>query len=309
MVRILSFNEQITGRESISQRDFVEDRKWPFQECKKNLIKEVLRRSFLELGISFALTGLALVFVATPAGAMTLLTCTVIALAINILLRCSSAYCKFRLFQLKYDPSKEAQVKNRKFTRILNFLQYFTATTFSALVDGNTRAPLTYHGGQALAAKCLFSQSNPNITLKPFENSQTGYQMSTLTKIGQFFGKAKATLIVVAAGPALAVVSASAFLGASLALGKRHPEKSRYLKVVAIDTIFQNAFYALSALWETSSKKSHDFVQLMAGSIHPLFSVVVSVVSIIALPLIVRLGFFLYDKINSRNTKNHKSID
>lgn len=294
MVRIHTFSEQINGI-SLSQKNFIQQ-KTPSKELRKELILEVVRRSLVELAVSLALTGIALFFVATPIGMAVLLTCTIVAIAINVLLRSGAAYFKYRLFQLQYDNSIDGLKKRETFQLAYNILQYLIPGTFSAIVDSNTREKVVHQGGHFLFAKLLFNNSQAKTTIKPLESASTSYHANALTKVGEAFGKTNSKLIVAAAGPALSVISAAVTLGTSLALRKTHPELSRYLKVIAVDSIFMNASYALSALWTAATKKSHDFLQLMTGGIHPI----VSIISIIALPLIVRIGFFIHDKIKER---------
>lgn len=268
------------------------------KQYKNMLIKEVAKKSLIELAISLAFSGIACFFVATPMGMATLLICAVTAAALNAIFRSVGACCKYRIFQLKNDPSEEAQKEKAYYQKILKFFQYIAPLTFSGLVDTNTRDLLIHEGGHALAANILIKNPNTHITVYPLKGGQTSYRMGALSKIGEFFGRAKSKLIIAAAGPALAVVTATIGFGTSLAISKSNPELSRYMKVAAITSIANHVLYALSALWTSVTQKGHDFIQLWAGGIHPI----VSAISIIALPIIVGIGFFIHDKIKENKT-------
>ncbi|MBN9378809.1 MAG: hypothetical protein BGO14_03645 [Chlamydiales bacterium 38-26] len=299
MGRITSIQEQQTPlsfRPEKSLQSLRERRRDPALELKKTLIKEIVKKAFIELGVSLAFAGVACIFVANPIAMATLFICAVAAVAISTLLRGIGAYCTYRLFQLKYDESSESILKKSRFKKCLGFVKYLTPMAFSQLVDHNTRAVITHEMGHALAANILIKNPNTRVSIVPFDGGRTTYRLGPLTKLGEFFGRAKTKLIVAAAGPALGVLTATAGFGASLALRKSHPELSRYLNVAAIDTIGQHVFYALSALWTSAAQTSHDFLQLMAGGVHPL----VSAVSIVALPILVRIGFYIYDKIKEK---------
>lgn len=293
MVRILSINEQIKGIEYKSQDYPLKKRRDSCKEFKIQLAKDIAKRALIELGVGLAFAAVACLFVATPAGMATLLICAVATVAINILLRTGSAYCMYRLFLLKYKESENAEIKRTYFLNLLNFLRYLVPGVFSTLVDANTRDLIVHEGGHALAAHILIKNPRTKITIVPTQGGQTSYRIGALTKIGEFFGRNKSKLIIAAAGPAAAVVTATFTLGVSLSIRKSNPELSRYLKVIAVDSIAQQAFYALSALWVSATNKGHDFLQLMAGGIHPA----VAVIAIVALPIIVRIGFFIYDKV------------
>lgn len=303
MVKILSINEQINGIEYKSRRYPIKDKRDHCKALRNQLIKEVAKRTLIELTISLAFTAAACIFVATPVGMATLLICAVAAVALNIILRSASAYCMYRITQLQYSDSVNAQIKKANFYTVLNFLRYLTPGIFSSMVDAHTRDLIFHEGGHALAANLLIKNPNSRITIKPLEGGQTAYRLGPLTKLGEFFGRNNSKLIIAAAGPAVSVVTATIGLGASLAIRKSNPEMSRYLKVIAADSIAQQAFYALSALWAPATQKGHDFLQLMAGGIHPI----AAVVSIVALPIIVRVGFFIFDKVKEHLAEKAKA--
>lgn len=296
MTAVLNNNSQTISYGNNFQQVDQQERINPFKQLKTKLIKEIAKKSLLELAIALLFTGAACFFVATPIGMATLLTASVVAVAINILLRSTCAYLKYRICQLSMDPSFAMRRKKELMEKVLKVLNYFMPITFATVVDTHTRDLLVHEGGHALAASLLIKNSGARVSITPHQGGSTSYRLGALTNIGEFFGRAKSKLIIAAAGPALAVVTSTVGLGISLAVRKSHPELSRYLKVSAIVSIAEHALYALSAFWTSATQKGHDFLQLMAGGVHPA----VSVVSIIALPIIVRLGFLIYDKIKAK---------
>lgn len=266
---------------------------------RNKIIKEIAKKTFIELAVAFAFTAVACLFVATPAGMATLAICAVSAIGINILLRSLAGYCKYRLLQLQVDPSKKGIEKQKRFEKVLNFLQYLAPLNFSCVIDTNTRDLLIHEGGHALAAQALIKEPNPRISIKPLAGGVTSYRVGALSRLGEFVGRENSKLLIAAAGPALSVGLATASLGFSLALRKSHPELSRYLLMMSAVSIAQHALYALSALWSSKAQLGHDFVRLMGGGLHP----VASVATIVALPIIVRVGFFAYDKIKEHLAK------
>ncbi|MBS4171018.1 hypothetical protein [Neochlamydia sp. AcF95] len=264
----------------------------PCQALKTALIKEIVKKSLLELSIALSFTGLACLFVATPLGMATLLLSTIASLAITTLLRLVRAYCIFRLFQLKHSTSGKALEKKAQLTSWLGFINTLIPTAFRQLVDANTREVIVHEGGHALAAKILIKNPLVSISITPFDGGHTTYYVRSLTTIGQYIGRANAEVLIIAAGPALAILAATAGYSASLALNKSHPELSRYLKTATLSTISQHFLYALSALWTTTPIQAHDFVNLMAAGLSPI----VAAISIVALPILIRVGFYLYHR-------------
>lgn len=307
MVRILSIREQIHGtpEKPKTAGTFVPGQLTLFQKLKNHLIKEIAKKTLVELAISLVFAGITCLFIATPIGMITLLACTVAVVALNILLRSLGAYCNYRLLQLKHDDSLEALSKKERFRFIFNLTQYLAPMAFSEVVDQNTRDLVMHEGGHALAAHVLIKHPRTRISIEPFEGGITTYRLGPLTKIGEYFGRAKTQLIISAAGPALSIVSATAGIAASLALKKSHPEISRYLNVVAADSIAKQVFYALSALWKSAVEKGHDFLHLMAGGVHP----VVAALSMLVIPLLVKLGFYIYDKIKAKQTEKSNRFE
>ncbi len=292
MVKILSFSEQIKGIEESKGPIPKKEKKDPLKELRIRFIKEIAKRSLIELAVSLAFAGITCAFIATPVGMATVLICAVAAVAINILLRSAASYCKYRIHQLEFKNTPQALDKKMLFQAALGFLNYLVPAAFDSLVYTNA-AVVVHEGGHALAAQALIKNPRVNVKVNPFEGGLTSYRFGALTKAGEFLGRSNSKLIIAAAGPVLAIATATVTFGTAIALRKKHPELSRYLKTTAIGDFIQHIFYAISALWTSSAQKSHDFVQLMAGGIHP----VAAAVSMLAIPIIVRIGFFIYDKV------------
>jgi hypothetical protein len=304
MVKILSKYEQTNDielkpcdRKLIANED-------PSKEHRNKLIKEIVKKTLIELAVSLAFVGIACFFVVTPIGMATLFICAIAAVAINVILRSINSYCMHRIFQLNYSESAAAAVRKARYQTAVNFLSYLAPVSFSGLVDANTREVLMHEAGHALAANILIKKPQTQISIFPLQGGQTSYRLGALSKVGEFFGRANTKLIIAAAGPALSILTATVGLGASLALRNSNPELSRYLSTMSIDSIVQHVFYALSALWTSVAQKGHDFLQLMAGGIHPI----IAAISMIALPIIVRIGFFIYDKIKEKIAEKQASV-
>lgn len=312
MVQILSFNSRTIDIE-LKKHSALSSKRNLSQALKIQLIKEIVKKTLIELAVSLIFVGAACLFVATPLGMATLLACAATAVALNILFRSLAGFCHYRLFQLKNAHTHAVLTKKNSFEAALRFLNYLVPMTFSSLTDAQTRELMVHEAGHAIASQVLIKNPQARIRIKPFEGAVTSYRLGTLTKVGEFLGRENVKLFIAASGPAFSVLTAVAGFSTALAIRKSKPELSRYLKVIAIDSIAQHAFYALSALWTSSAQMGHDFVRLMAGGVHP----VAATISMLALPIIVRIGFFIYDKIketrqikvlgeNSCFLKNHR---
>jgi hypothetical protein len=271
----------------------------PVKDLRIKLIKDIVKKSLIELAISLAFTGLACFFVATPAGMATLAICAIAVFAINLLFRAGAAYCHYRQKNLAFDDTEEGKLKRVLFGCGKAICRFVTPWTFGSLVDANTRDVVTHEAGHALAAHMLIKEPRVKISIVPFTGGSTTFRLGFLTKIGELFGKAHSRAIIAAAGPALSVVTATVGYGFGLAYRKTYPEFSRELRATAISSIFNQASYAISALSASVKNKGHDFLQLWARGIHP----VAAAVSMIVLPIIIRIGFFIYDRISLGKAK------
>ncbi len=256
------------------------------KDKKKLIIKQIAIATLKELIISLAFTGAACLFVATPA-IPTLLATTIAVIAMNILIRTLTGALVYDMHRMKKQglaPSKELQACH-------DLLQYLCPISFTIL-DTTTRAVLIHEGGHALAASLLYQNARPTIEIFPLKGGVTTYWPRMLSNLGLYFGSKKADLIISAAGPAAGILTATIDLGLAHCVRKKHPELHRYLVCTAAMNIFQHSIYALSAFFETNPFSGHDFFHLWkGGGIHPI----VSVISMVALPLILRATLFGID--------------
>lgn len=261
-------------------------------ELKKRLIIEVVKRTLIELAISLAIAGAVCLFVVTPVGVATALIGAVAVVSINTIFRSANAGLEYKIQQLrkeKENPEKHETLKKCKL--IQRFTKYLAPITFANGYDMHTRDVLVHEAGHAVAAKLLIKKPDVKVALNPYAGGVTSFRFGALTRLGEFFGRNNSRLIISAAGPALSICSAIASIAASFGLRNANPEISRYLRCMAISSIVQHVFYALSAFWATAANKGHDFLQLWMGGIHPL----VSIAAMVAIPILVSVGFLIYD--------------
>lgn len=158
-------------------------------------------------------------------------------------------------------------------------MPHYCSLTFSAL-DVMTRNLLIHEAGHAFAAKAIYWQANPKITVF-FMHAHTEFKTNKLTAFGQSLGNDYARAFVTAAGTGAAIVDASANLILAHSIRKKNPELSRHLRWMAGLSVVSHMFYAISAMWESTS--GHDFASLKRRlGIHPL----ISALAIPILPLI-----------------------
>lgn len=293
-------NNQIRPFETSSKAQIAKDSN---RALKIALIKTIVKKTLIELAVSLAIAGVTCFFIATPIGMATVFIAAIATVALNIIFRSIGALAEYKIQQLqkKNDPRDQSTLKNYKFVkRITNYL---APITFAVGLDMHTRDVVLHESGHALAANLLIKNPKTKISVQPLNGGQTTWRLGSLTKLGEFFGRTNAKLIVAAAGPALSVCTSIASICASIGLRKSQPELSRYLRIAAIVSIAQHAFYALSALWASPINNGHDFLRLWAGGVHPI----VSVISIVAIPILVGAGFFIYEQVKKRREqKTHQ---
>ncbi len=264
-------------------------------DLKHEIIKSVALSSLKELAISLVLAGITCAFVATPIGMATVLGTAVAVVAINTLIRSGIGALTYKTENLKKIHTTQAEKAVKRNETVISFLQYLAPISFSVL-DLTTRDVLVHEGGHALAATLLYaSEHSPTVEVMPLEGGATTYFNQTLTPLGNAIGEKASGLIVSAAGAAASILFAAVNLGVAHLLKDKCPELSRYLNVMAIASIAQHALYAISALW-ASAGNGHDFLALWVGGIHP----VASVVTMVAIPLLVKGAFFTYDYVKGK---------
>ena len=233
---------------------------------KWSLVKEVANATFKELAISMAFVSVAGFFVATSVGLTTLLITAITVVAINTLIRSTGAFLTYKLSR---HPNPHS-ASYRYFNHARTVCNYLAPISFSVL-DGATRDALMNEGGRAAAAALLYKNAHPQIEIVPLQGGVTRYTVEGLTKMGNFFGPEKAARIVAGAATATSLFVSSIQFIVAHKIRNSHPTISRYLQVTAIVSLANQALYVLTK-----------------GSI-------VGTISIVALPILVKLGLYYLD--------------
>ncbi len=268
-----------------------------FDQEKKSLIWDIAKRSLVELAVIGVMAGVTLFFVANPMTALFIVGCALITFTVNILFRVFLAYIQYRINHSENESEKKFLEK------IFKVGQWFAPISFSCF-QAQTANVLIHESGHALAANLLFKTKNTTVTVQPWGAGFTSYILKGFTSLGAKLGYAGSDLVVTAAGTGLAVGVSAVALGIGLGVEKMAPETSKYLISSAVINVITHAYYALSALWTSSASLGHDFVQLALYGIHPA----VAVIGIIAIPLIVRTGFAIYEYIKDDGTKKPEPV-
>lgn len=219
-----------------------------FFERAKNKVSAAALPIFKELAASLCLAGIVACFTATA--------------NIPILFQTVAIQCAFSsLFHLC----------NQKWLASFNF----------ALFSGYNMQTLIHEAGHALAAISLYAKALPHIEIIPFGSAITQFQKGPLSAFGKLLGASKTACLVIASGPALAILTSTAFLCIGLHL------KNKYLISWSYLDFALTAHYAYTAIDNNSFNFSHDFVHLSVFGLSPMLATV----GIIALPIITTLWY------------------
>lgn len=259
-----------------------------FDDEKIALIKEVAKKSFIELGVIFLMTGITCLFVANPITLAFFVGAALIVFAINVLIRCGIAYARYVA-----NHTEDAELK-KNLERILVAAEWIAPLNF-AMLEQQTANVVIHEAGHAIAANLLYKTTSTRVEVMPWGAGVTSYTMKGFTDLGSKLGYTATDMIVTAAGTGLAVVASGVAFGVGLGIQDSHPEVSKYLIVSSIINIASHAFYALSALWTSPVNIGHDFVCLALHGIHPI----VALIGIVAVPLIIKTGFAINEYIKS----------
>ncbi|MCE5315854.1 MAG: hypothetical protein LLG04_00645 [Parachlamydia sp.] len=264
----------------------------PVQKPKIGLkiIQNVALASLKEFAIAMTFAAITSTFVVTPAGASVLIITALAVVAFNTLARSLGGGCDYALHHIANKNSLNYRVCKATQT----ICNYLAPISFSIL-DSTTRDVVIHEAGHAAAASLLYQNAKPQITVNPLQGGMTSYWVNGLTKTGRFFGEKGSRLIVAGAGPAAAVLADTIQIGVAHVVNKSHPTLSRYLKITAIFSLIGHTFYAFSAFTATKIV-GHDFAVLWAGGINPI----VSIIAMVGLPIIVKLGLCAYDHIRAK---------
>lgn len=263
---------------------------------KNQLVWEVVSTSFVEMGVGLLTTGAACCFIATP-WIPTVLTTTVICIAITTLLHSIEAYFNYQLSceLLKKNSEKDQDIihlaEPKAFT--IATLHYFIRPFPFAILNDVFHGTLVHECGHAIAASILFENSNSKIEIYPFQGGLHSFKARYLSPWGEMFGRQRSLTIVTAAGPIFAIFEATFFVAASHLVKDSHPQLRVYLLQMSFQRICKHVAYALSALMREARKsKNHDFYQLwQRAGIHPLAAATM----MIAIPLFTQLALWKWD--------------
>lgn len=247
--------------------------------------KEIVKKTLLESSISVVILAVNACFITSIAGVVVLSTLLTTQIILQILWRVCSPEV---LASPDYDNDKLVQVVKKIHHYICPLL--FSVFSYSFL------GTLIHEYGHAIASSLLFTNSHPTITLNANGGGLTSYTRSPLSSLGSKIGQSNSIALRSASGCIISVIVALAFMVIGDQIKKRCPEVNRYLSCMATLTIVYHITYALSALYTPvidPMNTPHDFITLAAYGIHPL----VSVVTIVALPLIYTLGHKLYKSV------------
>jgi hypothetical protein len=135
----------------------------------------------------------------------------------------------------------------------------------------------------ASAALCLLQSPSPTIKLIPYFSGITSFRVILPTDLGNQLGVQRIQPLITAAGPAFALLISSLQLTFSLKLLSSRPTIARTLIAAACINFIVHAGYALSARWSNPWQLAHDFVELKAIGLNPLYASI----AILAIPIII----------------------
>ena len=226
--------------------------------------------SLVELGVSLGIGTVSLCFTTSPFAAPLIFG----AIAVQTI-----ANTTFR----HYRSLDKASGRPGHTTSICN---YMCPTVFSYLTVLHLQT-LIHELGHALAARAVFKNAAPSITLTPFQGGVTTFSIRHLSSLGKMFGKPGSLCFVAAMGPICALLISATVIMIGYIAEQKFPELSSYLIAVGNGDFFSHAFYALTALDASSAKPSHDFCRLAEHGLHPL----AVTVAILAIPVILSNAF------------------
>jgi len=129
--------------------------------------------------------------------------------------------------------------------------------------------------GHATLATCFFKTPRVTIKIFPFLGGETTYAISYgFTKIGSFFGRERALLMITSGGFLASTATSLLATQISKLLRESNPLSSKILKYFAVSQILNELIHAISSLIESEADYQNDFTYLRhAGCIHPLIPI------------------------------------
>ncbi len=261
--------EQINNQENIVQKEKL---------LRRTLINNLALSLLKELAAITVMAGTACFFIAKPA--IPRLVKPIIAiLTISILLKTIRGV-------LAYDRNRTrirgGQIENVKFFRSKLLLHTYAVMFDSfliALIDNVTHGVLIHEIGHALATSLFFKTAWLKIEIFPFEGGGTSFKIIGLTRLGKWMGQEQSYFMMVAGGPAFAILDATILLGIAHLVKDKHPKLHLDLICTAVIRVTWHVGYALSALKAVGEGiEGHDFYYLWKkAGIHPRVAAVVMV--------------------------------
>lgn len=234
---------------------------------KAALMKRVALQTLVEIAVTAAFAALTACFVTTPAALLAVVVAATVQCAVNFTFRCLAAYALW-----KGKPHSLFQVVSDELEPIL----------FTALSGYNVQT-VVHEAGHAWAAKAVYAKSHPRITVIPFVGGATTIKQIGLTPLGKKVGVLVARFLFVAAGPVFTLLISSIAFVAGQILKHTSPRLAKHLITYAVADMLCTAYYAYTAIGESSLNLSHDFVSLSHMGLSP----VTATISILALPIIL----------------------
>lgn len=151
--------------------------------------------------------------------------------------------------------------------------------SFSRFVIVNTLSlsyfTLLFHElGHASLASLFFKNSRVKIIVFPFLNGETRYAISYgLTRIGSFFGKDRALLLITAGGFFASMTTCFIFTHTAKNLTNDYPFLAEILQNVALSQILAELTYAISSIIKEGMDIQNDYTYLVAAGIHPVIPI------------------------------------
>lgn len=240
---------------------------------RKSVIADVAQKCLIELGVSLAIGIVSSFFTAT------LLEGSVLFVAIALQTVCNAVFRSVGAWAAQNPESKKCQ-------RITSISSYLCMTSFAYLSASNAQA-LIHESGHAIAAKWMFQNANPRISIIPCLGGVTQVATAQLSRWGKMFGRNRALFFVTLMGPFSSLFFSGLAMAVGLAVKARFSELGYYLIGIGRGDYYAHALYAMTALSSSPSTNAHDFVHLRTYGIHPL----VSAVTILAIPTLINLYY------------------
>jgi hypothetical protein len=255
------------------------------------LLYDVAISTIKEAVLSVAMVTVTGCFVASYA-IPCLISSAITLIAINALVRLVGAMARYALHQLEQNNSNH--------TLVMAGLQVIDMTcqgicplTF-AYFENVTTANLIHEAGHASAIRSVYQKANPMIEIFPWDGGSTSYRAGALTNFGKWIGANNSEVLITAAGPAFAIITATIQIIFSHRIQKDNPEASKALLASAVVNIASHVKYAVSALWKTSFSPAHDFQVLWKiANIHPL----AAAATMVALPIFAKMVLVGIDRL------------